>query len=153
MKSLANLVLTLAVAIPAVCAASDRFTAIIDQAGEPTVTKGGFVVNQKRVAVQGELSRRPPTVAELGVKLPRKASLQLEDTARQIAQYHPTWRVYAFRTSMPRTEFIQFFEAQGLTLDTHKNTLLFQGTAPKDAEFIDGLVGDPVSEFRVWRRP
>jgi hypothetical protein len=153
MKLLARIGLTIAMVLPAVCVASDRFTVIIEEAGEPTVAKGGFLINQKRAAVQGELSRRPPTAAELGVRLPPKASLKLEDTARQIAQYHPVWRVYDFRLSMPRAEFIQFFEAQGLTFDTHKNALIFPGTAPKDAEFIDGLVGDPISEFRVWRRP
>jgi hypothetical protein len=71
----------------------------------------------------------------------------------QIAQYHPVWRVYAYRLEMPRSEFIQFFESQGLKLDTHKNVMLFPGAAPKDAEFIDGLIGDPISGFRVWRRP
>lgn len=153
MKLLASLALALAVALPAVCTATDRFTQIIEQAGESTVTKGGFIVNQKRVAVQKELARRLPTTAELGVKLPPKASLKLEQTARQIAQYHPVWRVYDFRISMPRSEFVKFFEAQGLVLDTHKNALLFPGTAPNDAEFIDGLFGDLISEFRIWRRP
>ena len=153
MKMLANIALTLAVVLPAVCAAADRFTQIIEQAGESTVTKGGFIVNQKRVAVQSELSRRPPTTAELGVKLPAKASLRLEDTARQIAQYHPVWRVYDFRLSMPRSEFVRFFEAQGLVFDAHRNVLLFPGAVPNEAEFIDGLVGDSISAFRVWRRP
>jgi hypothetical protein len=153
MRLLASIALTLAVALPTVCAATDRFTQIIEQAGESTVTKGGFVVNQKRVAVQKELSRRPPTAAELGVKLPPKASLKLERTALQIVQYNPVWRVYDFSLSMPRSEFVKFFEAQGLVFDTHKNVLLFPGTAPNDAEFIDGLFGDLISEFRIWRRP
>lgn len=153
MKTIASIALTLAVVIPAVCAAADRFTPIIEQAGESTVTNGGYIVNQKRVAVQSELSRRPPTTAELGVKLPAKASLRLADSARQIAQYHPVWRVYDFRLSMPRAEFVRFFEAQGLVFDTHKNALLFPGAAPNEAEFIDGLFGDPISTFRVWRRP
>lgn len=142
-----------AVAAAAAAAAVDRFTSIVEQAGEPTVTKSGFLVNQKRVAVQAELSRRPPTSAELGVKLPDKAALKLEQTARQIAQYHPVWRVYDYRLSMPRAELIRFFQAQGLVFDTHKNVLLFPGSAPDDAEFIDGLFGDTVSGFRVWRRP
>lgn len=153
MKSLVNIALSFAAILPGICLATDRFTQIVEQGGEPTVTKGGFLVNQKRVAVQGELARRPPTPAELGVKVPAKASLRLEQTARQIAQYHPVWRVYDFRLSMPRAEFIKFFEAQGLTFDIHKNTLLFPGAAPDDAEFIDGLVGDPISGFRIWRRP
>lgn len=153
MKLLASIALVLAVALPAVCAATDRFTQIIEQAGESTVTKGGFVVNQKRVAVQKELSRRPPTAAELGVKLPPKASLKLERTALQIVQYNHVWRVYDFRLSMPRAEFVKFFEAQGLVFDTHRNVLLFPGSSPDNAEFIDGLFGDVISEFRIWRRP
>lgn len=152
-KILTRIALTLAVTLPAVCAAADRFTPIIEQAGGSAVTKGGFVVNQKRVAVQSELSKRPPTPAELGVKLPPRSSLKLEETARQIAQYHPVWRVYDFRLSMPRAEFIRFFEAQGLVFDVHKNALLFPGAAPDGAEFIDGLFGDSISAFRIWRRP
>jgi len=54
---------------------------------------------------------------------------------------------------MPRSEFVKFFEAQGLVFDTHKNVLLFPGAAPNDAEFIDGLSGGVISEFRIWRRP
>ena len=87
------------------------------------------------------------------MKLPVKASLNLADTARQIAQYHPVWRVYDFRLSMQRSEFVRFFEAQGLVFDIHRNVLLFPGAAPNDAEFIDGLFGDPISRFRVWRKP
>lgn len=153
LKKLTHAAMALAVALPAVCAAADRFTPIIEQAGESTVTKGGFIVNQKRVAVQGELSKRPPTTAELGVKLPARASLRLEESARQIAQYHPVWRVYDFRVSMPRSEFVRFFEAQGLVFDVHKNALLFPGAARDEAEFIDGLSGDSISGFRIWRRP
>ncbi len=153
MKLRTGIALVLAVALPAVCTAADRFTQIIAQAGESTVTKGGFVVNQKRVAVQKELSRRQPTAAELGVKLPTKASLKLERTALQIVQYNPVWRVYDFHVSMPRPEFIKFFEAQGLVFDTHRNVLLFPDTAANDAGFIDGLFGDVISEFRIWRRP
>ncbi|MDB5865271.1 MAG: hypothetical protein JWO70_3077 [Betaproteobacteria bacterium] len=153
LRILAKVALTLAFVLPAVCAAADRFTQIVEQAGESTVNKGGFVVNQKRVAVQSELSKRPPTTAELGVKVPAKSALKLEDTARQIAQYHPIWRVYDFRLSMPRSEVIKFFEAQGLIFDIHRNVLLFPGAAPSEAEFIDGLFGDPITAFRVWRRP
>ena len=153
MKLLAGIALVLAMSLPAVCAETDRFTQIIAQAGESTVTKGGFVVNQRRIAVQKELSRRQPTAAELGVKLPPKASLKLERTALQIVQYNPVWRVYDFHVSMPRAEFVSFFEAQGLVLDTHKNVLLFPGTGQGDAEFIDGLFGDTISDFRIWRRP
>ena len=148
----AQIALTLAAALPAVCAAADRFTPIIEHAGESTVNKGGYIVNQKRVAVQGELSKRPPTTVELGVKVPPRSSLKLEDTARQIAQYHPVWRVYDYRLSMPRSEFVGFFEAQGLVFDARRNVLLFPGAAPNDAEFIDGLA-DPITGFRIWRRP
>ena len=150
---LVSISLTLATVMPTVCEAMDRFTPILEQAGESTVTKGGFIVNQKRIAIQSELARRPPTTAELGVKVPPKARLKLEQTARQIAQYHPIWRVYDFQLSMARSEFVKFFEAQGLVFDIHKNVLLFPGAAANDAEFIDGLFGDPISEFRVWRRP
>ena len=153
MKQLARIALALGVVLPAASAAADRFTPIVEQAGGPTVTQGGVLVNQQRVAVQSELSRRPPMAAELGVKLPEKSMLKLEPTARQIAQYHPVWRVYDYRLSMPRPEFIKFFEAQGLVFDVHKNTLLFPGAAPDDAAFIDGLFGDTISGFRVWRRP
>lgn len=153
MGFLVSISLTLAMVLPTVCEAMDRFTPILEQAGESTVTKGGFIVNQKRIEVQGELARRPPTTAELGVKVPPKALLKLEQTARQIAQYHPIWRVYDFRLSMARSEFVKFFEAQGLVFDIHKNVLIFPGAAANDAEFIDGLFGDPISEFRVWRRP
>lgn len=153
MKRLVYTALTIAVILPSVCVATDRFTQIIEQGGEPTVTKDGFLINQKRAAVQSELARKLPTTAELGVKVPANASLKLEQTARQIAQYHPVWRVYDFHLTMSRSEFVKYFEAQGLTLDTHKNVLLFPGAAPDDAEFIDGLVGDPIRGFRVWRRP
>lgn len=153
MKLLVSIALSLAVTLPTVCLALDRFTQIIEQAGESTVTKGGFVVNQKRVAIQKELSRRPPTDAELGVKLPPETSLKLERTALQIVQYNPVWRVYDFRLSMPRSDFISFFEAQGLVFDPHKNALLFPSTAPNNAEFIGVLFGEIINEFRIWRRP
>ena len=97
--------------------ASDRFTSIVESAGESTVTSGGFLVNQKRVAVQKELAKRPPTPEELGVKLPPKSVLMLEQTARQIAQYHPVWRVYEYRVQMPRAEFTRYFQEQGLAFD------------------------------------
>ena len=153
MNPVANIAFVLGLIVSSTCNASDLFTPIVEGAGESTVTKGGSLVNTKRVAVQSELSRRPPTAAELGIKIPAKASLNLEQTARQIAQYHPVWRVYDFRLPMPRAEFVKFFEAQGLTFDIHKNVLLFPGAAPDEAEFIDGLTSDPISGFRVWRRP
>ncbi len=131
--------------------AFDRFTPIIEGAGESTVNAGGFVVNAKRQAVQRELAQRPPTAAELGVRLPQRSVLVLEDTARQIAQYHPRWRIYVYRVSVSREAFVQHFEAQGLRLDGGR--LLFDGF---DGDFIDGFERDPVTgkvaRFRIWRR-
>jgi hypothetical protein len=142
-----------ALSTPLAAVAEDRFTPVIEHAGDLVANAGGYVVNQKRVAVQRELSRQSPTPAELGVQLPPKSALKLEQTARQIAQYHPIWRVYDYGLAMPRAEFIQFFVAQGLVFDVHRNVLLFPGAQSGDAEFIDGLTGDPITEFRVWRRP
>ena len=139
----------IACTLPLVSLASPRFTPIIEGAPESAV-QNGSLVNFRRVAVQKELSQRPPTAAELGLRLPPKSALQLETTARQIAQYHPVWRVYEYKTTMPRAELIRHFEAQGLRFDIHKNQVLFPGAATADsAEFIDGLDG----KFRVWRRP
>ncbi len=110
-------------------------------------------MNQQRVAVQAELARLGPTAAELGVPLPPKARLKREDTAHQIAQYHPVWRIYAYQLSMPRAEFIAFFTAQGLVFDAHKNLLLFPDQPGQEGAFIDGLDGQTISQFRIWRRP
>jgi|APFre7841882630_1041343.scaffolds.fasta_scaffold07354_2 hypothetical protein len=145
--------LLVALTLPAVCRAQDRFTQVIEKAEGPVVNAGGYVVNQKRIAVQKELSQRPPTPAELGVKLPANARLNLEQTARQIAQYHPTWRVYDYRLAMPRADFIQFFEAQGLQFNRSRNVMLFPSATPDTGEFIDGLFGDSPEGFRIWRRP
>ena len=134
----------------ATCANADRFTKIVEEGGEPTVTAGGNLVNQKRVAVQKELSKRAPTSDELGVRLPVGAKLELARTARQIAQYHPVWRVYDYRVELSRAEFIEHFQQQGLTFDRSANNLKF-GNAGDD--FIDGLYGDTIKSFRVWRRP
>ncbi len=135
--------------LASVTLAQDRFTSIIDGAAESTVTSGGFVVNQKRVAIQAEITQRLPTPAELGIKLPQGSKLRVEQTARQIAQYHPVWRVYDFSVDIPRSAFIQHFERQGLILDPSANVLRFPGSE----DFIDGLVGEQFSGFRVWRRP
>ena len=129
---------------------ADRFTKIVEEGGEPTVTKGGSLVNQKRVAVQKELSQRPPTAEELGVALPPRSALMLEQTARQIAQYHPVWRVYEYRMEMPRQAFIEHFQKQGLKFDVHANQMKFGNPGE---EFVDGLSGDPIKSLRVWRRP
>ncbi len=132
--------------------AADRFTPIIEGAGESTVNAGGFVVNAKRVAVQRELARRPPTAAELGLQLPPRSVLDLENTARQIAQYHPRWRIYQYRVDLPREDFVRHFEAQGLRL--HGSRLL---VTDWEGDFIDGFGLDPVTGrvagFRVWRKP
>ena len=137
-------------ALSSASALADRFTKIVEEGGEPTVTKGGYLVNQKRVAVQKELTQRPPGGDELGVALPPRSTLVLEQTARQIAQYHPVWRVYEYRTEMPRQAFIEHFRQQGLSFDLHANQLKFGGPGE---EFIDGLSGDTIKSFRIWRRP
>lgn len=142
--------LALALLLASSLASADRFAKIVEEGGEPTTTAGGYLVNQKRVAVQKELAQRPPTADELGVKLPPGAKLQLEQTARQIAQYHPVWRIYDYRVEMPRADFIAFFEKQGLTFDKSANNLKF-GNAGED--FVDGLFGDSIKSFRIWRKP
>lgn len=129
--------------------AQDRFTSIIQAAPESTVTAGGFIVNQRRVAIQSELTKRPPTAAELGVAVPRSSKLRIEQTARQIAQYHPHWRIYDFSVNMSRSAFIEHFESQGLTMDVSANLLRF----PSGEDFIDGLQGDHISGYRIWRKP
>jgi hypothetical protein len=53
-------------------------------AGAPESTvRNGFVVNHRREAVQREITARPPTEAELGVRLPPGARPLHEVTARQ----------------------------------------------------------------------
>lgn len=137
-------------------AARDRFTPIIEQAPKSSV-QNGALVNHKRVAVQEELAQRPPTRGELGVELPAGARLELYETALQIAQYHPAWRVYKYRLDTPRErgDFIDFFTSQGLHFNERKYWIIFPappGVDDRDAEFID-LSGDPVEGFRIWRRP
>lgn len=128
----------------------DRFTKLIAEGGDPTVTEGGFVVNQKRVAVQKELTARPPTADEVGVKLPPGARLMLVETARQIAQYDPTWRIYQYNLEMPRGEVIAYFEAQGLKYDQNAANLAFGNAA---GDFVDGLSQSGQHRIRVWRKP
>ncbi len=130
----------------------DRFTSIIEQAPESTVVNG-YVVNNRRVAVQKELSARPPTHDELGVTIPRGARLELERTARQIAQYHPYWRIYEYAVEMPEADLIRFFTDQGLTVDPSGHKLHFSKPAGNGEDFIDNLQGDPVEGFRIWRLP
>lgn len=136
--------------VAATTAHADRWTKIVDEGGEPTVTSGGYLVNQKRVAVQKELTQRPPTPDELGVRLPPGAKLHLEQTSRQLAQYHPAWRVYEYRVDMPRAAFIDHFVQQGLAYDRSANNLKFPAAG---GDFIDGLSGETIKSFRVWRKP
>ncbi|MCB2021060.1 MAG: hypothetical protein KDG44_09660, partial [Burkholderiaceae bacterium] len=96
-----------------------------------------------------EITKRPPTPAELGIKLPQGSRLRAEQTARQIAQYHPVWRVYDYSVAMSRGALIQHFERQGLILDPSANVLRFPGSE----DFIDGPFGEQLSGFRVWRKP
>ena len=149
MPHVSTLLCLLVMALSSASAMADRFTKIVDEGGESTVTKGGNLVNQKRVAVQKELTQRPPGAEVLGVALPPRSTLALEQTARQIAQYHPVWRVYDYRVEMPRQAFIEHFQKQGLRFDVHANQMKFGN----GDEFVDGLFGDPIKSFRVWRRP
>ncbi len=130
--------------------AADRFAKIVDEGGDPTVTSGGFVVNQKRVAVQKELSARPPTAEEVGVKMPPGAKLMLVETARQIAQYHPVWRIYQYKVDMPRDALIAHFESQGLRFDANAANLKFGNSG---GDFVDGLSRSGQHQLRVWRKP
>ena len=143
-------ILVLCFLLPLASSAEDRFSRIVEEGGEPTVTKGGYLVNQKRVAVQKELSKRPPSGDELGVKLPAGATLMLEETSRQIAQYHPVWRIYQYKVILSRTALIEFFQAQGLMYDVHKANLSFGNS---QGDFIDGLSGDDRHHIRIWRKP
>lgn len=133
-------------------AVSDRFTSIIAQAPESTVVNG-YVVNNRRVAVQQELTARPPKHDELGVLLPKGARLDYERTARQIVQYNPYWRIYQYALEAPKADLIRFFTDQGLTFNRSQGRLFFTPPAGNGEEFIDDLEGDPVEGFRIWRRP
>ena len=148
--NLMQLALTLGLCMTSGLANADRFSKIVDEGGDPTVTAGGYLVNQKRAAVQRELMQRPPTPDELGVQLPPGSKLQLEQTARQIAQYHPAWRIYEYRISMSRADFIEHFQQQGLSFSQSANQLKFGNTG---GDFIDGFTGDSMSSFRIWRKP
>jgi len=133
-------------------AATDRFTSIIATAPESTVVNG-YVVNNRRVAVQKELEARPPTHDELGVALPKGARLEFERTARQIVQYHPYWRIYEYSLEMPKADLLRFFTDQGLTADQSMHKLHFSKPPGNGEDFIDNLQGDPVEGFRIWRIP
>ncbi|MET0311406.1 MAG: hypothetical protein ABW051_05100 [Burkholderiaceae bacterium] len=147
----ARAALALLLALPFTASAADRLSPIFDTGGKAAT--GGFSATQQRAAVQMELSLRPPTPAELGVKLPQKTALRAEQTARQMAEYDPAWRVYEYSAGIPKAEFVKFFQAQGLTLNATRNVLVMPGPGPDGAGFIDGLQNDPVQDFRIWRKP
>ena len=143
------ILLALTLLFSATVASADRFTKIVEEGAEPTTTAGGYLVNQKRVAVQKELAQRPPTASELGLTLPPGSRLQLERTARQIAQYHPVWRIYEYQIEVSRAEFIAHFQKQGMRFDQSSNQLKFGD----NGEFIDGFSGETMKSFRIWRKP
>ena len=74
----------------------------------------------------------------------------LVETSRQIAQYHPHWRIYQYSVTMPRKDLIAYFEGQGLTYDQHSANLKF---GHDGGDFIDGLSADDRHQVRIWRRP
>lgn len=132
--------------------AQDRFAAAIAGAPESTV-RNGYVVNHRRAAVQRELTARPPTEAELGVRLPPGARLLHEVTARQIAQYHPGWRIFQYRVAMSRDELGGFFAAQGLRYEPSEGRAYFPGASNQRGDFIDGLAIASSTGIRIWRMP
>ncbi|MCE9658712.1 MAG: hypothetical protein K8R60_09155 [Burkholderiales bacterium] len=150
MTAATRTLLAIGLLLAATCATADRFARIVEEGGEPTVTAGGYLVNQKRVAVQKELTQRPPTPGELGLTLPPGAKLQIEGTARQIAQYHPAWRVYEYRIEMSRAAFVEHFQKQGMSFDRSANNLKFGNGS---GDFIDGFSGETMKSFRIWRKP
>jgi hypothetical protein len=129
--------------------AADRFKLIIDNAPESAVNATGQPVDPKRQLIQKELMAQRPSLAELGVRLPTGSKLKPEESARQIVQHDPAWRVYEYRVSMPRGELLRFFQAQGLRHDRPAGQLRF----PNGEDFVDGFEGNPVKGFRVWRKP
>ncbi|HYD51105.1 MAG TPA: hypothetical protein VEA99_00710 [Gemmatimonadaceae bacterium] len=132
--------------------AQDRFAAAIAGAPESSV-RNGFVVNHRREAVQREITARPPTQAELGVRLPPGARLLHEVTARQIAQYHPGWRIFQYRVTMSRDELGRFFAEQGLRYEPSEGRAYFPGATNERGDFIDGLAIASGTGIRIWRMP
>ncbi len=132
--------------------AQDRFAAAIAGAPESTV-RNGFVVNHRREAVQREITARPPTEAELGVRLPPGARLLAEVTARQIAQYHPVWRIFQYRVPIARDELGRFFAEQGLRYEPSEGRAYFPGATNARGDFIDGLAIASETGIRIWRMP
>jgi hypothetical protein len=150
MRLLAAFLLVALLPQPAV----DRFTPIIASAPESSV-RNGYVVNHRREAVEKEITTRPPTREELGVELPPGARLDRNNSARQIVQYHPVWRVYDYRLTTPvaRAELLAFFARQGVTYDQNQQWLVFTGKGGNGEDFIDQISGDPITRFRIWRKP
>ena len=132
--------------------AQDRFAAAIAGAPESTV-RNGYVVNHRREAVQREITARPPTEAELGVRLPPSARLLHEVTARQIAQYHPVWRIFQYRVALSRDELGRFFTEQGLRYEPSEGRAYFPGATNERGDFIDGLANASGTGIRIWRMP
>lgn len=131
--------------------AQDRFAAAIAGAPESSV-RNGFVVNHRREAVQREITARPPTETELGVRLPPGARLMAEVSARQIAQYHPEWRIFQYRVAMSRDELGRFFAEQGLRYEPSEGRAYFPGATNERGDFIDGLA-NASGGIRIWRKP
>ena len=146
------LTLAAALALPAArhAGAQDRFTPAIAGAPESTV-RNGYVVNHRREAVQRELTARPPTEAELGVRLPAGAQLRAELTARQIVQYHPVWRVYQYRVALSKEELARHFTGQGLRYEASEGRVYFPGATREQGDFMDGLGDAALGGFRIWR--
>ena len=132
--------------------AQDRFAVAIAGAPESTV-RNGYVVNHRREAVQRELTARPPSEAELGVRLPPGARLLHEVTARQIAQYYPAWRIFQYRVAMSREELGRFFTEQGLRYAPSEGRAYFPGATNQRGDFIDGLADASGTGIRIWRMP
>jgi hypothetical protein len=146
------LALTAALVLPAArdAGAQDRFTPVIAGAPESTV-RNGYVVNHRREAVQRELTARPPTEAELGVRLPPGAQLRHELSARQIVQYHPVWRIYQYRVALPKEELARHFTAQGLRYEASEGRAYFPNATRDRGDFIDGLGDAALTGLRIWR--
>jgi hypothetical protein len=132
--------------------AQDRFAEAIAGAPESTV-RNGFVVNHRREAVQREITARPPTEAELGVRLPPGARLVHERTALQIVQYHPVWHIFQYRVAMSSDELGRFFAEQGLRYEPSEGRAYFPSATNERGDFIDGLGNATDSGIRIWRVP
>jgi hypothetical protein len=84
------------------------------------------------------------------VGLPPGAQLMLEPTARQIAQYHPAWRIDRHKVNPSRDARVAFFSAQGLRYDEHAAKLTFN---QPEGDVVDGMWRSDQQPSRVWRKP